>query len=246
MMNQKISVVVLTKNSQKHLKKCLKSIVLQEYPDFEIIVVDSGSTDDTYNIIKHYQLQSGVPFKIEYVHTKTSIGKARQLGLEASTGEIMAYIDSDIELPHKHWLENMYQPFLVVRHNTIDGIQVNDIAGVQTLAKNKDTDPEILKKIHSRFEYKNNIIDINHYEMVGTGHILIRKELIEQVGGFRDICSGEDLDVTIKIMMKVYKFIYLPSEKVYHYHVDSYYGYIKKYWIRNKLLALRRIFLERG
>ncbi len=222
----------------------MKSIVFQDYPDYEIIVVDSGSKDDTYNILQHYQLLSDVPFKIVNVSSETSIGKARQIGLENSEGDIIAYIDSDVELQHEHWLENMYKPFLEGYKN-IMGVQINDIAGVQTLSKNRDTDPAILKKIHSRFEYKNNVIDINHYEPVGTGHILIRKKLIERVGGFRDIRSGEDLDVTIKIMMKGYKFIYLPEEKVYHYHVDDYWGYIKKYWIRNKLLALRRIFFER-
>ena len=243
-MTTKISVVILTKNSQKHLKKCLKSIVLQEYHDFEIIVVDSGSVDHTLGILRHYQIESDFPFEIIHVSSGTSIGKARQIGLEQSYGELIAYIDSDVELPHPNWLENMYRPFIVTQQNPIYGLQVNEIAGVQTLAKSRDTDPEILKKIHSRFEYKNNIIDIDHYEMVGTGHILIRKELIEMVGGFRNIRSSEDLDVTKKIMELGYKFVYLPEEKVYHYHVDNYWEYLKKYMIRNKLLALRRIFLE--
>ncbi len=235
-MSPEISVIVLTKNSQKHLRQCIDSIILQKYPDFEIIIVDAESKDSTHNILAHYERLSDVPFKIVPVPSETSIGKARQIGLESSNGEIIAYIDSDVELPHEKWLENMYKPFL----------QGDDeIAGVQTLSKNKDTDPAILKKIHSRFEYKNNVIDINHYEMVGTGHLLIRKVLIERIGGFRDIRSSEDIDVTIKIMMRGYKFIYLPSEKVYHYHVGGYWDYIKKYWIRNKLLALRRIFLER-
>lgn len=242
----KISVVVLTKNSQKHLKECLKSILLQEYPDFEVIVVDAMSTDGTYGILTHYSRLSDVPFRIIDVNSDTSIGKARQIGVEKSRGEIIAFIDSDVELPSPNWLENMMRPLTEGYRDIPSTIVEMIIGGVQTLSKTRDTDPLVLKWIHSRFEYKDNIIDKNHYEMVGTGHLLIRKDLIEEAGGFRDIRSSEDLDMTKRIMETGYKFIYLPEEKVYHYHVDGWWQYITKHLIRNKLLALRRIFIEHG
>jgi len=71
--------------------------------------------------------------------------------LEKSSGDILAYIDSDVKLPHENWIGNMLKPF-------------NDkgVGGTQMLAKNKDSDIEILKKIHSSFEYKNNVIDMDH------------------------------------------------------------------------------------
>ncbi|MCG2735250.1 MAG: glycosyltransferase [Candidatus Methanoperedenaceae archaeon] len=232
-MSSKISVIVLTKNSQKHIRQCIESILKQTYPDFEVIVVDAQSKDETLSILDRYKNKTNLPFRIERVPPDTSIGKARQIGLEISNGEILAFIDSDVELPHENWLKNMSEP-----------LKDETVAGVQTLAKCKDTDPAILKKIHSSFEYKNTVIDINHYEIVGTSHLLIRKGLIEKVGGIRDICSSEDLEVTKKIMQSGYKFIYLPTEKCYHYHVDGYWHYIKKE-IRNKKLAIRRIFLER-
>lgn len=236
----KISVVVLTKNNQKHLKACLKSILLQEYPDFEVIIVDAMSSDGTYSILAHYNRLSDVPFQIVDVSSDTSIGKARQIGVEKSTGGIIAFVDSDVELFHPNWLENMMKPLIEGYRD----IPADNIAGVQTLSKTRDTDPLVLKWIHSRFEYKNDVIDKEHYEMVGTGHCLIRKSLIELIGGVRDIRSSEDLDMTKKIMERGYKFIYLPEEKVYHYHVDGWWQYITKHLIRNKLLALRRILLE--
>ena len=232
-MSPKISVIVLTKNSRKYIRLCIESILKQTFPDFEVIVVDAQSKDETISILEEYKSKTKLPFRIEDVPPDTSIGKARQIGLEISRGEILAFIDSDVELPHENWLINMSKP-----------LQDETVAGVQTLAKCKDTDPAILKKIHSSFEYKNTVIDIDHYEIVGTSHLLIRKELIERVGGIRDICSSEDLEVTKKIMQSGYKFIYLPTEKCYHYHVDGYWHYIKKE-IRNKKLAIKRIFLER-
>lgn len=228
-----ISVIVVTKNSERHLKECLDSILMQEFYKFEVIIVDAMSTDKTRDIIyesfnKYYFL-----LKMIYVPSNTTIGEARNIGMRNASGEILAYIDSDVELPHKNWLEHMSKPFIGWK-----------VAGVQTLAKCRDTDPEILKKIHSSFEYKNTIIDKDHYEMIGTSHLLIRKSLVEEFGGFIDVSMGEDTELTNKIIQSGYSFIYLPEEKCYHHHIDNYWDYLKKsyrnykHYIKTKLSEL--------
>ncbi len=232
-MNEKISVIILTKNSQKHIKECIRSVLFQQYPDFEVIVVDASSTDITHEIISYYVGLLDIPSSMINVPSNTSIGKARQIGVDNSKGDIIAFVDSDVELPHENWLKNMSEP-----------LSDPSIAGTQTLAKCHENDPWILKRVHNSFEYKNKFIDIDNYEIVGTSHILIKKDLIQKVGGFRDIRSSEDLEVTNAIMKEGYKFQYMPQEKCYHYHVDSLWHYIKKRW-RDKKLAFRRIFLER-
>lgn len=235
---EKISIIIPTKNSQRHLNRCIDTILIQKYPDFEIIAVDSKSNDNTLSILDRYNVFSN---KIKIIkHQKNiSIGTARNIGLKNSSGTILAYIDSDVELPHKHWLENMAKPFYD-GYSSYMFVPKEKIAGVQTLAKCKDTDPEILKKIHSSFEYNSDIIDICHYQTVGTSHLLIRKELIESVGGFIDSNMGEDENLTQKIINKKYKFIYLKEEKCYHHHVDNYYDYIKKLY-RNKKYGLKKL-----
>jgi len=232
----KISVVVLTKNSQKHINKCLLSIINQKYNDFEIIVIDAESKDQTLDIL---YLRFIKKIKLISVPSDTSIGKARQVGVDNSQGEIIAFIDSDVELPHENWLKNMSEPIMHLSY------AINKkIAGTQTLSKCRDTDPWILKHLHNSFEYKNKVIGKDNYEMIGTGHCLIGKKYITEVGGFRDINSFEDLDMTRKIVENGLVFVYLPEEKVYHYHVDNLWHYIKKHMIRNKINAIRRILFE--
>lgn len=221
-----ISVIVVTKNSGKHIKECMESIAFQTFEPLEVIVVDADSSDNTKNILSGYNIE------IIYVNKKTTIGKARQIGFDYSSGDIIAYVDSDVELPHKDWIKHMLEPF----HDP-------SVAGVQTLAKNKDDDPAILKKVHSRFEYKNRVINIDNYEPVGTSHLLLRRGVIESVGGFIDSSFGEDTDLTYKIMMQGHSFIYLPEEKCYHYHVDNFWDYLKKEY-RNKKYALKNEFSE--
>lgn len=209
----KISVIILTRNSQKHLKKCLDSVFMQTYPDYEVIIIDSFSTDRTPIILSNYPKTKIIPFSKDI-----SVGLARKTGSDAASGEILAYIDSDVELPYDIWLENMHKPF----------IEYPDIAGVQTLAKCRPTDPPILKKIHARFEYKDKVIGIDNYQPIGTSHLLIKKDILESVGGFKDVFSGEDIELMKSIMKLGYKFIYLKEEKCYHYHVDSYTAHIKR------------------
>jgi glycosyltransferase involved in cell wall biosynthesis len=216
-----ISVIVVTKNSQKHLKQCLYSILMQKFRPLEIIIVDANSNDNTMDIAVKANIEAefkrNIIFRFIDVSSKTSIGKARQIGAENSQYEILAYVDSDVELPHENWLLHMSTPLLDWK-----------VAGVQTLAKCRDTDPEILKKVHSSFEYKNTVIDINHYEIIGTSHLLIRKSLVKEVGGFIDVSMGEDTDLTDKIMKLGYSFVYLPDEKCYHHHISNYWDYLKK------------------
>jgi glycosyltransferase involved in cell wall biosynthesis len=246
----KVSVIILTKNSQKYISECICSVLNQIYEDFEVIIVDAESNDNTLGKILHTSeyLKYYNKLKIINVDSKTSIGKARQIGVDNSIGEIIAFIDSDVELPHKYWLKNMSDVFFNVTF--LEGYGLTDkklnenIAGVQTLSKNKDNDPWILKRVHRRFEYKRPIIDKYHYEMIGTSHILIKKSCIEEVGGFRDVHSSEDVDLIKEIIKRGYVFIYMRREKCYHYYVDGLWHYIKKRW-RDKKLALRRILFER-
>jgi len=213
---EKISVIILTRNSEKYLRQCLDSIFMQTYSNYNVTIIDSYSTDKTHRILSRYIDKDN--YKIITHEKDISVGLARKIGCEHATGEILAYIDSDVELPYPEWLENMHKPF----------IEYPDIAGVQTLAKCRPTDPESLKKIHARFEYKDKVIGISNYQPIGTSHLLIKKHVLEYVGGFQDVFSGEDIPVMQKIMQAGYKFIYLKEEKCYHHHVDSYFGHIKR------------------
>ncbi|MBX9577149.1 MAG: glycosyltransferase [Chthoniobacterales bacterium] len=85
----KVSVIVCSYNGGQTLEACLQSLQKIDYPDYEVIVVDDGSTDNTQEILKNHQ----------WVHAITQPNKglsvARNVGAAAATGEILAYTDSD-------------------------------------------------------------------------------------------------------------------------------------------------------
>jgi len=112
-----ISIVIPTLNSERTLRECLKSVVMQDYPKdkVEIIIADGGSNDSTLNIISelsdtsnfHHQLSN-----ISVVSNNLKTGEAgKTAGLKHARNEILAFIDSDNILPDKDWLKKMVEPF---------------------------------------------------------------------------------------------------------------------------------------
>lgn len=88
-----ISVVVPTRNRCALLDRLLQSLAELRYPDWEAIVVDDGSTDDTRQVVECHQ-QAGLPLRYFY-QPWSKMGAARNLGLEQARGEIVAFTDDD-------------------------------------------------------------------------------------------------------------------------------------------------------
>ena len=85
----RISVVVCAYNSERTMEACLASLEALDYPDYEVIVVNDGSTDRTLEITE------GFPFCRIISQPNKGLSTARNVGAEAATGEIVAYTDSD-------------------------------------------------------------------------------------------------------------------------------------------------------
>ncbi len=97
-MNSLISVIVPTYNRQKYIKKALDSVLFQSYQNFEIIIVDDGSTDDTKSVVEDY-LKDPRVFYLYQSNQKVSM--ARNNGIKNSRGEYIALLDSD-----DYWLDS--------------------------------------------------------------------------------------------------------------------------------------------
>jgi len=86
----KISIIIPTLNEEKYLPKLLESIKKQDFKDYEVIVADAGSTDNTKKIAKKFKarvVKGGMP------------GPGRNRGAEAAKGELLFFFDSDVKLP---------------------------------------------------------------------------------------------------------------------------------------------------
>lgn len=104
-----ISIIVPVYNVEKYLKDCIESILKQSMQDFELILVDDGSTDSSGTICDRYAEKDS---RIKVVHTKNGgLSAARNAGIEIARGEFVAFVDSDdYVLPE--FIEQMYKKIL--------------------------------------------------------------------------------------------------------------------------------------
>ncbi len=109
-----ISVIVCAKNEAKYLKEFLPGILTQNYPDYEVIVVNDGSNDDTEDILKIYKSE----YPKLYVTTLPSTGKfkhskklAVSIGLKAAKNDWVLLIDADCKTVSENWISKMQEQF---------------------------------------------------------------------------------------------------------------------------------------
>lgn len=103
---KKISVIVPVYNVEKYLPECLDSIIKQTLKDIEIICINDGSPDNSLEILKRYSEKDS---RIKIIDKKNEgVGKARNDGIRAATGEFIAFMDSDDYYPSDNVLEILY------------------------------------------------------------------------------------------------------------------------------------------
>ena len=92
-MNPFISIIIPVYNTEKYISECVNSILSQTYKNFEIIIVDDGSTDNSLDIVKEYQKNYD---NITVLHIENSgVSAARNIGIKHAKGEFLFFVDSD-------------------------------------------------------------------------------------------------------------------------------------------------------
>lgn len=108
-MNPKVSIVVPIYNIEKYLPNCIESILSQTYTNIEIILVDDGSTDQSYNIIQKYAKKDHRIIVVRQQNSGQS--SARNTGLQKASGDFISFVDGDDEIS-PHFIESLLNPFL--------------------------------------------------------------------------------------------------------------------------------------
>ena len=131
----KISVIVPVYNVEKLLRRCLDSIINQSFEDFELLLIDDGSKDNSGQICDDYKKQDE---RVRVWHIPNGgQSAARNLGIDNVQGDFIAFIDSD-DFVELDYLEKLYQPMLE------DEV---DVVSCRYIAYSEDRDEEVKKKI---------------------------------------------------------------------------------------------------
>ncbi len=104
-----VSVVVCTRDRPDQLSTCLRRLEQQQYPRFEVVVVDNAPSSDAVRALVADRGNEGVPFRYQ-IEPRIGLSWARNTGIAAATGEIIAFLDDDDE-PDEHWLTGIASGF---------------------------------------------------------------------------------------------------------------------------------------
>lgn len=212
-MKPKISVIIPVYNGEKTLEKCLNSVLNQDYPDFEIIVVDNRSIDKTYEIIHSYK-----NFKIRYFNEPIKgRGQARNLGIRKIQGDLIAMIDADCVAPID-WLTKLSKP---IRE---DGEKIV-MGGEESVYKNYYSGH--IQKANEKIIEKST--DENYVNHLDTKNIIFKKEVFVERRFNPEIKNCEDFEFLLQLPDR-YKILFLPEIKVQHHHKIN-----RKDWIKTQI-----------
>jgi glycosyltransferase involved in cell wall biosynthesis len=143
--NFMISIITITYNSAKYLETTIKSVIDQEYPNVEYIIVDGGSTDSTTNVIKKYEGRIS-----KWVsEPDRGISDAMNKGIRMSSGDIVGILHSDDFYADPTVLGRVAEVFSNSPHiKALYGIQdyVDPVTGKILLTWGRETDPSEIKK----------------------------------------------------------------------------------------------------
>jgi glycosyltransferase involved in cell wall biosynthesis len=180
--NIKVSIIMPTWNRVSVISRAIESVLRQSYKNYELIISDDGSTDNSEKIIKsHYEKDD----RIKYIRTShLGVSHARNVGLERSTGHLIAYLDSD-----NMWLENY---LLLMVNSFIENPDVETMyCGLRVMNNVRKEYYTLLRKYDRKSLLNRNFIDINIF--------MHKRSLFELLGGFDEqLPPLEDWELIIR------------------------------------------------
>lgn len=231
----KISVIMPVYNGEKYIEETIKSVLNQTYADFEYIIIDDGSVDDTLNIINTFSDNRIIVIKANH----GGIVKALNLGLEKSSGEYIVRIDAD-----DICVQNRFEILINYMEKHKDVVVCGSWA-----TKIDEKGIVTGNMIYPPIDDKNIVKYAFLHNPFIHPSVIFRKSVLVQVGKYRSFKHNEDYELWTR-MLKKGKGHNIPEELI-RYRIHS--NQITKkanlsmriVGIRVRILALFRLFLQK-
>ena len=202
-----ISIILSTHDRSKRLKKAIQSVLNQSFTDFELIIVDDNSKDDTKTTVEAFSDP-----RIRYIKRSRNFGcdtKPKNEGILASKGEYIAFLDDDNEFRPDH-LSILYKVL-------IDNSKLDVAYGDRWLI---DETNRIPNQIGISMDFNTNILIQRNF--IDTSDVLIRRQALFDVGGFDEAYKKYiDWNLWVRLMKHGKRFQRVPFIITdYHLHED--------------------------
>jgi GT2 family glycosyltransferase len=209
----KVSVVVCSYNGSKTLDGCLRSLEQLSYPDYEVILVNDGSTDSVPEIAARY------PYIRYYAQPNRGLSAARNVGMELAQGEIIAYTDDDC-FADPDWLYFLVAKLLETGATGVGGpnlLPTTDGPVAACVSASPGTPAHIL-------------VDDNIAEHVPGCNMAFWADRLRAIGGFDPVYTkaGDDVDLCWRLQAEGDQIVFAPAAMVWHHRRATVKAYLKQ------------------
>ena len=209
----KSSVIVPAFNAEDKLPACLGALRDQSMhgKDYELILVDDGSSDDTSKIARQ--------FNVKYIYqSNRGPAAARNRGAYEAKGEIILFTDADC-IPDRNWIHEMVLPF-----------EDPEVVGVKGAYKTRQTQLTA-RFVQAEFEDRYDLLQRQaSIDMIDTYSAAFKKDIFQEMGGFDEsfpVANNEDTEFSYRLAAAGHKLVFNPRAFVYHTHSDTLGKYLK-------------------
>ncbi|MBQ4829541.1 glycosyltransferase family 2 protein [Alteromonas sp. MMG017] len=221
----KVSIIVAVYNGEKTLRKTIDSLLSQTVKDYEILLIDDGSTDTSVDIISGYLDNE----KVKYHKKKNGgVASARNYGIEVSTGEFIGFCDQDDQW-HADKIEQQLPKF--------DDIEVGLVYSWVDVWKHGVESISTPEQEGWCFE------ELLHRNFISCCTAMVRKSILERIGGFDEspeLHGVDDRHVWLRVAKESKFAVVKKPLATYFIHGENYSLNEKKMWIAD-LICVRKI-----
>lgn len=205
----KLSIIIPVYNGIVFLERLMETIVAFTFTDFECIFVDNNSTDNSVATLKQLLKTSSFDYQI-LSEKNQGAGYARNTGIKHAKGKYLAFLDcDDIILPVK-----FEHDFKIIKRYEVDFV----FCRAQRFYGDGRTFKHPIKEIKEGVNLAPNLGLIwlrNFFSLQGPGSLVVKKQVIENLGGFHTSMTGEDAFLFIKLGLENNGYFY--DKPLYHY-----------------------------
>lgn len=207
----KVSLIIRTKNEEQWIGKCLKAVFEQTLKDFEVIVVENGSTDRTPEILKKFPLKI-----VEYQEEVWRPGKALNAGIRESSGEYIGIVSGHCIPMRATWLETFVKE--LESDESVVGVYGKNVALPETSVFDK-RDMLFMFGPTRAVQTKESFF---HFENANS---MVRRSSWEELPFDEDTTHLENIIWAREMVLRRgYKVVYAPEAAVWHHHGIHQYG----------------------
>ena len=220
------SIVIRTFNEEKHIGNLLSAIASQTYKNYEIVIVDSGSTDDTLSIAEKF------PVRIIKIESRDfTFGYSLNVGCEASRGKYLVFVSAHILPVSREWLSNLVNAFKNEKVAMVYGRQMG-------VPSSKFSERMDLKRLFGT-ETKNSKVILDY---ANNANSAVRRDLWKNRNFDEYLFGLEDIEWARNITKKGHLIHYEPKAPIYHIHDETWPQVFNRY--RREAIAAVRIGLK--